>query len=102
MIRLKTDNVGRSEACRTIYIIISINVRQQNSSITSTIRYYMNSRDKDILNKGKLIIEAGLRIIEKEMETGNEGQPWPEDSPEMDYLNGAKEGLLKFKRKMRR
>lgn len=62
----------------------------------------MNSKDKEILSKGRLIVEAGLRIIEKEMETGNEGHPWPDDSPESDYLNGAKEGLLKFKQKMRR
>lgn len=62
----------------------------------------MNPRDKEILDSGKLRIEAGLRIIEKEMFTGNNGLPWPENSPEMDYLQGAKYGLEKFKKKMRR
>lgn len=61
----------------------------------------MNDKDKEILSKGKLIVEAGLRIINKEMETGNEGQPWPDDSPEMDYLSGAKYALEKFKKKMK-
>ena len=76
--------------------------RQQDISIMGDISYYMNPRDKEILSQARLILEAGLRIVQKEMETGNEGGPWPEGSPEMDYLYGAKEGLDKFKRKMRK
>ena len=62
----------------------------------------MNAKDKEILDRSVVIVAVGLRLVEKELANGNNGLPWPKDSPEYDYLYGAREGLLRVEQKLRR
>lgn len=56
--------------------------------------------DQEVIDSSLSVVDAGLRIIDRDLYLGRNGLPWPEDTPEYQYLNGAKEGLLRVKEKL--